>query len=118
MSIFSDWDFPVFLFKFSDDVKLQVPLYTEVVDRSWNPSDLDKIVNYLRQGRVVTSTPAFDSIICPICEETIEQTTSSQQSDGRWIWLSSLSHYVQFHNIRLPDRMVEQIRSNDYRLPT
>jgi hypothetical protein len=118
MSIFSDWDCPIVLFKFpSDDEHLQVPLYTEVVDKTWNPPDLDEIVNYLRQGQVIAAAPAFKPIVCPICGETIAYSASSQQSDGHWIWPSPLPHYVQFHNVRLPDRMVEQIRSNHYRPP-
>jgi hypothetical protein len=117
MSIWSDWDGPFVLFKFSDDVNLQVPLYTEVVDKLWNPPDLDRIANYLRQAHSIASVALFKPTICPICGEIIEESSGCQMSDGYWIWLSPLAHYVQFHNVRLPDKMVEQIRSSHYRPP-
>jgi hypothetical protein len=122
MSIFSEWETPFVLFQFPGDpgdaVFIDVPFYTEMVDRSWNPPDLDQIVNYLRQGHRTTSVPLLGGpIVCPICEAILEPATFSQQSDGDWIWMSTLSHFVQFHHLRLPDRMVESIRSNQYRPP-
>jgi hypothetical protein len=117
MSIFSDWDNNIIMFKFSDNEPLRVPLYAELVDRSWTPTDLDKIVEYLRQCTVINSTTAFEPVVCPLCGEILERITCSQQSDGVWIWLKDLSHYVKCHNLRLPDKMVEHIRSNQYLSP-
>ena len=82
MSIFSEWNDDVIMFKFSEEENLQVPLYTEVVDVSWNPPDLNKIVDYLRHCPVITAIPVFDPIKCPICGEIIEKMTSAQQSSG------------------------------------
>jgi hypothetical protein len=119
MSLFSDWNPLFFFFKFSSEEILQAPLYEEVVDRSWNPPDLDKLVAYLRGCRAINVTTADRPIVCAICGEVLlaELWTQGGHSDGLWFWGFSLFHYVQYHHVRLPDRMVEHIRMNQYRPP-
>lgn len=119
MSIFSEWKHPLILFKFSVDDFGQFPLYAEVVDLSWHPPDFDAILGYLRQTRVIAATVGPDPIVCPLCGTALEpHGVSAQQSDGRWWWFTTLSHYVEFHHVRLPDRMVEHLRTNRYQPPT
>jgi hypothetical protein len=117
MSLFSDWVPPYFLFKFSEEVKVQVPRYAEVVDWSWDPPDRDKLVAYRRECPVISATTSFQPIVCPICGETLELLTSSEQFDGLWYWLKPITHYVQFHHVRVPERSTERIRANQYRPP-
>ena len=108
---FSEWKCRFFLFKFRAEDFGQVPVFSEVVDPAWDPPDLDEIVRYLRQAPVTAATTSFNPIVCPICHTTLDPICSAQQSDGRYHWFHTLGHYVEFHNVRLPDRMVEHIRS-------
>jgi hypothetical protein len=117
LTLFSDWLPPFFLFMLAAEDILQVPHLSEVIDRTWNPPDRDRLVAYLRDCPAITAVPRFDPVVCQICGETLERCSSTQQSDGLWIWFKPVVHYVQLHHVRLPDRMVERIRANKYRPP-
>ena len=110
-TIFSEWKSRVFLFKIRQEDFGQVPIITEVTDSSWSPPDLAEIVRYLREAPVIAVTTTCSPIVCPLCHATLDPLCSAQQSDGHYYWFHTLSHYVKVHNVRLPDRMVEHIRS-------
>jgi hypothetical protein len=35
---------------------------------------------------------------------------SSELSDGEWLWPEGLSHYVRYHNVRLPDSFLAKVQ--------
>lgn len=92
-----------------------IPLLEDIADPTWNPPDRGELVRYLAQCPVSIASPLPRSV-CPLCGERLDGP-SSQRSDGTWVWPSSLPHYVERHHVRLPDRMVEYIRSNAHLPP-
>lgn len=114
MTLFENWPHNWFgLWKTSEAEVAQVPLFTDVVDPKWNPPDLADILDYLRNCPVALACGAGAGA-CPLCGETLNDL-GCQRSDGVWVWPASLEHYVSRHHVRLPDRMVEQIRGRQYR---
>jgi len=39
-------------------------------------------------------------------------------TDGEWVWPEGLSHYVEYHNLILPDEVVQTMRRNNYQIPS
>jgi hypothetical protein len=117
MTLFESWPHNWFgVWKNSEADPFQVPLFDEIVDASWNPSDLGDIVAYLKDCPVSITSQSL-SEPCPLCGEVLDDLTA-QRSDGVWGWPSTLAHYVSKHHVRLPDRFAEHIRSNKYAVPT
>jgi hypothetical protein len=91
---------------------------SEIVDTSRNPPDLALLVNYLQQGHTGASVSTFGvPLLCTVCGAVLEEWSTFQQVDGLWNWPGVMHHYVEFHHVRLPDRLVERIRANEYRVP-
>ena len=117
MTLFENWPHNWFgLWKASDADPAQVPLFTDVIDPAWDPPDLKDILAYLRNCPVALASGAGAGA-CPLCGESLNDL-GCQRSDGVWVWPASLEHYVGRHHVRLPDRMVEQIRARCRRAPT
>ena len=38
-------------------------------------------------------------------------------TDGEWAWPEGLAHYVECHNLMLPEQLVESMRANQWRVP-
>ncbi len=53
---------------------------------------------------------------CLLCGTT--ELTNGFRSDGVWLWPDDLGHYVEHHNIVLPDRFLEHIRALKYQAPS
>ena len=116
MSLFSDWPgnwFGDWKWSASDD--LQSPLFDELVDVTWCPPDLSKIVGYLQSCPAVLTCSTIPEP-CSLCGEVL-MGIGSQRADGVWAWSGTLSHFVSRHHVRLPDRMIEHIRSREYLPP-
>jgi hypothetical protein len=116
MSIFETWPHQWFgWFRDSVDDWGQVPLFSEVVDETWNPSDLNELADYLKNCPIglVTSARAVN---CGMCGEDLGNP-SVQRTDQVWIWPESLEHFVRKHHARLPDAMVNHMRARDYQVP-
>lgn len=117
MNIFVEWPHNWFgLWKMSEADPHQVPLFSDVVDASWNPPDLGDLLDYLKRCPVALAC-GMRPAKCPYCEDLLLEP-GTQRSDGLWVWPSSLAHYVEKHHVRLPDRMVMHIRNLDYNPPT
>ena len=113
MSIFSDWKWNWFGYTMATPIHHKVfPFWQELVDGDWNPTDHVKILAYLDTAPVAAVTSA-DKVKCPICGR-FEWNPSLCRSDGICLWPGDLGHYVAEHQVRLPDRFVEHIRSHAY----
>ena len=49
---------------------------------------------------------------CRICGNTLG---SYERTDGTYIWPVDLSHYIRYHEIRLPMEFIKHIRTNSIR---
>lgn len=74
--------------------------------------DIDKVLRYLKESVVVVTIPV--ACRCVLCEKKV--ATVGWQSDGVWLWPTSLYHYVSEHHVTIPERMQENMRSNGYRI--
>lgn len=116
MSLFETWPHNWFgVWTTADSAPFEVPVFSEVVDATWRPHDLDRLVEYLR-ACPVSITSSMRPVPRTLCDHLLPEP-SAQRSDGVWVWPSSLSHYVAQHHVRLPDRLVERIRGREYRVP-
>ncbi len=41
----------------------------------------------------------------------------SDLSDGVWMWPRGLAHYVEKHNVKLPDAFVHTMRAHEWQIP-
>ncbi len=80
----------------------------------WQPTDKAGLLRYIEQSPVVVaaSTPQTP---CLICDKRL--SSSSFQSDGVWLWPQDLIHYLNAHQVRLPEALVEHIRAKNHRPP-
>lgn len=116
MSIFSEWKDNIVVFRFTCADDIDAPLFEELVDKDWEPEDKIKIIQYLTDAYTVEEYIGNYYSKCEICDRKTGVGNFTQKSDGEWIWFGSLPHYVMYHNIRIPDRLVERIRRNNYKL--
>ncbi|QQS05643.1 MAG: hypothetical protein IPK50_01850 [Fibrobacterota bacterium] len=87
---------------------------TKVADPNWAPSDIDKIVEYLKNAPLAIGKLA-PSRACGLCGEMI--FTSGEQSDDEWIWPAGTWHFVAKHHHFIPDSFIEHIRARNFELP-
>ena len=81
-------------------------------DDSWNPTRKEDIIRYLRNGNAIscTSKMAFPCVI----DGDDQRSSLCDRTDEVWHWLDDLEHYVDQHGVRLPDKFVEHIVSQNY----
>lgn len=97
-----------------EDEVPDAPSFVDVVDSTWQPDDYDAIVRYLEKAAIVSTIGTVD--VCDFCN--CQLGSYGWQSDGFWVWRTSLSHQVKAHRVRLPDTFVDHIRDANYFLPT
>lgn len=86
----------------------------QLVDPQWRAPIRDRLIAYLRDGQQVclyggSSHCRFDG-----CEYSRGGLGSTDLSDGAWIWPEGLCHYVQEHDVRIPDEMVDDIAARNF----
>lgn len=85
--------------------ELMVPDYYE---------DKEKLVAYLDSGEVFQSR--LDETDCLLgCGESELGTTDL--TDGVWLWPQALSHYVDKHDVALPEKFLSHVRDNNWQIP-
>ena len=129
MSVFSEWPHQWFGFWYSSSFnKLlnrflsyyygqkheQYPLFSILVDNDWQPDDKSRISEYLSEGNTIRHF-GCRPYSCHICRRKLPNAGFCK-TDGHWVWTGYLHHYVEYHNVRIPDAMVSHIRNNDYEM--
>ena len=94
----------------------QSPSLDEITDPTWRPDDIEKVIQYLKNCPCLV-TAGQGPGKCALCGEEYCSDNSAFLSDGKWFWPSGIEHYIEKHDMVLPDRMLEHIRKNKYRLP-
>ena len=84
----------------TNDFEMYIPLLEDFIDLSWIPNYKSKIIEYLKNSDgYAIMIP--DTRKCELCDEQLE--VAAYNTDGVWLWPSFLYHYVESHNIRLPE---------------
>lgn len=81
----------------------------------WDASSKMKVINYLNSGRVLLHQRGISW-----CRYLCDRRMGSRElTDGTWAWPEDLSHYVQDHNVQLPEEFIESACSDEpaYREP-
>jgi hypothetical protein len=88
----------------------------ELVEPDWAGADTERIITYLRSGRVYCSCCGYS-----FCRFTCGIDDSSmgccELGDGLWHWPEGLAHYVECHSVRLPDDFIGTMLSNRWQMP-
>ena len=76
--------------------------------------DKSKIVKYLENGIVVATSPGTIIDVLSPDKEIIGNET--WYTDGKYLWCSELSYYIERYNLKLDDEFLNYIRSNDWKI--
>ena len=76
------------------------------VDPDWDADERAETVSYLRHAMVARAFMGHSQ--CRFCDA---QVGSLELSDGVFIWPEGLAHYVEEHDVRLPERFVRHLRA-------
>jgi len=73
-----------------------------------------KLIAYLNSGEVFQSW--LGDTDCRLgCGE--DDLATSDLTDGVWLWPQSLSHYIEAHDVVLPDEFLSHVRKNNWTVP-
>jgi hypothetical protein len=78
--------------------------------------DKEQIAVYLETAQVVATTSRL-RFPCVLTGKKFSGSLS-YRTDGKWLWPDDLAYYVREHHVRLPDKMVETIRHNEFKPPS
>ena len=96
----------------------QPPVYphpARLVDPLWRCADRARIVAYLQSGLCIAS--ALGHSWCRVCRMRGKEMGSGEFSDGEWLWPEGLAHYIEAHQVRLPEPVVESMERRGWRVP-
>jgi hypothetical protein len=85
----------------------------DFVDSSWLPGERHLLLNYLRAEYSLMKSWGYSwcRFGCGIPDSAMG---SQDYSDGEWVWPHGLPHYVEHHDIFLPDEFVDKARSQNW----
>lgn len=75
---------------------------THFIDPSWDDIDRQMVAAYLSRGFYARNYMGFSA--CRICGK---DNGAHEYSDGTYVWPEGLSHYVEDHGVRLPEKFVD-----------
>jgi hypothetical protein len=83
-----------------------------LADPGWAGEERSRVVRYLSGAPVCAAYCGLS-----YCRFGCGPNGSTEHSDGVWVWPEGLAHYVQCHDVRLPEDFLAHLRSRDFRLP-
>ena len=93
------------------------PNPSDVVDPEWLKEERDLLVNYLKSGVefVAWRGLSWCRFECGIDDRKMGY---KDLTDGVWVWPEGLYHYIESHNVVLPDEFVNHCRQNQWSIPS
>jgi hypothetical protein len=86
-----------------------------LVQQGWEQGSLDRIVEYLRSGKVLMDYVGYS--FCRFeCGIPSSKMGCADLTDGAFVWPDGLAHYVEMHSVILPEFFVEHMRMNSFRI--
>ena len=86
-----------------------LPNPSNFVVENWSSSERELVINYLKNGTVMPHRMAGLSWCRFNCG--IVANGSLELTDGHYLWPEGLAHYVEFHNLKLPQEFIENCKS-------
>jgi len=78
----------------------------------WKTRDKDAVIAYLKNGYHCNHYRGFSG--CRICHQTLG---THERTDGVWCWPDKLEHYIEKHNVILPDEFITHVAQAPKLLP-
>lgn len=86
-----------------------------LVGAGYGQRDLKRICEYLRSGKEFMGYLGYSS--CRFgCRIPDSRMGSCDLTDGVWLWPEGLAHYVETHDVRLPEKFVEKALKSGWKL--
>lgn len=89
---------------------------TALVCPRWREQDRAKIAAYLRAG-VIHNQWRGHSYCRFKCGVPHAEMGSRCLTDGDWVWPEGLAHYIEQHQVRLPDEFAATMEQNGWTIP-
>jgi hypothetical protein len=89
---------------------------TRLVDPGWCTSERSKIVAYLRRAPKVEDCLGYSH--CRFGGVPDSEMGTADLSDGTYVWPEGLWIYVERFDVRLPDDMIEHMRTHGFEVPS
>lgn len=90
----------------------------KLVGTKWQAGLKQKVASYLRSGHVVMRWQGYSSCRFAGCAASGAHMGSADLTDGKWYWPEGLAHYVEVHDVRLPDQFVQSMTGNGFVPPS
>ncbi len=85
------------------------------VQPGWHAGELVQIISYLRSGYNFAHCSGWST--CRFgCAEG-ERNGTGNFTDGQWMWPEGLAHYVERHEVMLPEEFVQTMQANGWTVP-
>ena len=96
-----------------DDTELNLPDPRDLVKHGWLGVERINLIRYLKSGTIFRSSwgHSWCRFACGIADNDMG---SHDLTDGDWVWPEGLSHYVEFHDVMLPEQFIAHCRSSDW----
>lgn len=104
-----------------------------LVEPGWRESERSKIIAYLKSGHGCGHWCGYSYCRFGCFSQRPEKNASKLEhrermdgiksmgcrdlTDGEWVWPEGLAHYVEKHNICLPDAFIETMQKNSWLIP-
>ncbi len=89
------------------------PQPQRLVRRGWHADDREQILTYLRSGFACAIFCGWSS-----CRFGCAPGNGcSDFTDGEWLWPEGLAHYIECHDLILPEEFVQTMRVNHWQVP-
>jgi hypothetical protein len=93
----------------------RLPHPADLVTPGWLAGNRDRIISYLRAGRTFAEWRGLS--YCRFrCATDIRAMGSRCLTDGEWVWPEGLAHYIECHEVRLPQEFVDGMRERGWEI--
>ena len=103
-------------FEDPDDNEIDLPDPRILLDAIGPCRPDPRILNYLRSGRELAAWMGYS--YCRFqCGVPDEQMGCRDLTDGIWVWPEGLVHYVEVHQVPLPEAFIRTMKQNQWHAP-
>lgn len=91
-----------------DETPKKYPDPGEFVDPDWDESERLAVLEFLAQGEMISAWRGHSW-----CRFSCKNDTNGYRdfSDGYYLWPEGLAHYIQEHQVKLPDEFIQHVKS-------
>ena len=88
---------------------LDCPDVKGFIDPTWDKDERKMVMDYLKEGMEQHRWCGYST--CRICGK--HDNGDACLTDGTWVWPNGLVHYLEKHDVRLPNEFVEWVKKNN-----